>query len=76
MSPPKPKYDITEVREHIESIHQSVIEHLNSEIAILKKYLKSKGVSEDAAQELDDFVMDVQDRWGVAAEALDAMLEE
>lgn len=64
-APPKPKYDITEVRERIESIHQSAVEHLNGEITVLKKYLKSNDVSEDAIQELDDFVMDVQGRWGV-----------
>nr|AOS95176.1 hypothetical protein [uncultured bacterium] len=75
-APPKPKYDAAEVRERIESIHQSAIEHLSGEIAVLKKYLNSKGVSLDAIQELDNFVMDVQDRWGVAAEAIDATLEE
>ena len=51
-------------------------DHLNGEIAILKKYLKSKGVSQSASGPLDEFCKATEAGWKDAVEAIDKALEE
>src|SRR5215471_1196531 len=41
--PAKPAIDIEAVREHLETAQHTSIDQLSGEIAVLKKYLKSKG---------------------------------
>ena len=74
--PEKPKIDAEAVRGHIDAVHHSIIEHINGEIAVLKKYLKSKGVSSSAADALDEFSSTTETGWKAAVEAIDDMLEE
>ncbi len=74
--PERPKIDVEEVREHIDAVHHSIIEHLNGEIAILKKYLKSKGVLLSAAGSLDEFRETTEAEWKNAVEVIDKALEE
>lgn len=44
--------------------------HFEGDIAVLKKYLKSKGISSGTTNELDDLRMDIEDRWGGAIESI------
>ncbi len=74
--PEKPKIDVEEVREHIDAVHHSIIEHINGEIAVLKKYLKSKGVTSSSAGSLDEFCRTTEAGWKDAVEAIDKALEE
>jgi hypothetical protein len=39
--------------EHVAVVQHSVLDHLSGELAILKKYLKTKHVRADAGEELD-----------------------
>ena len=55
--------------------HQSV-QHLSGEVAVLKKYLKSKRVPEEALGELDLFCKDTEERWQVAVAKISKLLEE
>ena len=73
--PEKPKIDAAEVREHIAAVHHSIIEHINGEIAILKKYLKSKGVSPSTSGSLDEFCKTTEAGWKDAVEAIEKALE-
>ena len=73
--PEKPKINVEQVREHIDAVHHSIIDHLNGEIAILKKYLKSKGVSQSTSGSLDKFCKATEAGWKDAVEAIDKALE-
>ncbi|HTF67393.1 MAG TPA: hypothetical protein VK638_32410 [Edaphobacter sp.] len=72
--PEKPKIDVEEVREHIASVHHSIMEHLNGEIAVLKKYLKSKRIPFSASDALDGFSETTEVGWKKAVEAIEAAL--
>jgi hypothetical protein len=56
----QPQSEAEKIRKRIQAGHQSAIDDLADQVAALKKYFKSKGVSSEAAQELDEFLMDVQ----------------
>ena len=72
--PAKPSIDIEEIREHLTTAHHSSMDHLAAEIAILKKYLKDKGVRASALKALDDLCDETQARWAeVVAEILDSL---
>lgn len=72
----KPAINVEEVREHIATAQQSSAEQFSGDIAILKKYLKSKGADSDAAEELDSLCEDMEKRWAKAVEAISVLLEE
>jgi hypothetical protein len=73
---PELEDDAEGIHEQLESVYQSAIDHLRMQMFALKRYLRSKDVPPEASRELDNFVMDVQDRWGVAVEAIEGMLGE
>jgi hypothetical protein len=52
--PATPSVNVDEVREHLVTVQQSSMEQLGGDIAILKKYLKSKGVPSDAAVDVQE----------------------
>jgi len=68
--PPKPEIDKEDVREHLVSTQHSSMHHFEGDIALLKKYLKSKGLPSSTADELDELRMDIEDRWGGAIESI------
>jgi len=72
--PPKPRVNLEEVREHITSVHHSMIEHMTGEVAALKKYLQKKGVS--AGEALDKFSETTEEQWKVAVKAIEKTLDE
>lgn len=74
--PEKPKIDAEAVREHIDAVHHSIIDHLNGEIAVLKKYLNSKGVSPSAADALDEFSKMAETGWKDVVEAIEETLDD
>jgi hypothetical protein len=59
--PPKPKIDAEAVREHHPASHHAIIAALESEVAILKKWLRDKEISGDQA--LDEFSETVEASW-------------
>jgi hypothetical protein len=65
-----------DLHKQIESFYSASLSQLRAQVAALKKYLQKKGVSAEASRELDEFVMDVQDRWGVALESIEGLLDE
>jgi hypothetical protein len=49
---------------------------LSGDIAVLKKYLKSKGVAPEAAEELDHLCNDTEESWRDAAAKIAELLED
>ena len=74
--PAKPAINLEEVRERIATAQQSSIDQFSGDIAILKKYLKSKGIEQDALDELDQLCNDTEKRWRAAVETIEGLLED
>jgi hypothetical protein len=70
--PEKPKIDTEEVREHLATVHHSIIEHLQGEVAALKKWLNSKGIS--AGETLAEFADAAETSWQEAVESIERKL--
>jgi hypothetical protein len=68
--PAKPEIDKKEVHEDLVSAQHRCMHHFEGDIAVLKRYLKSKGVPSDSVNELDDLRMDIEDRWSGAIESI------
>jgi hypothetical protein len=64
------------VRERIANAQQSSIDQFSGDIAILKKYLKRKGIDQVALEELDSLSEDMEKRWNAAVETISGMLGE
>jgi hypothetical protein len=75
-APVKPRLPVEEIREHLASVQISALDHLAGEIAILKKYLKSKGAPEQAIGQLDDLVDSEEKRWKLTVGAIESLLVE
>ena len=73
--PAMPAINLEEVREPIATAQQSSIDQFRGDIAILKKYLKSKSIDQDALDELDDLCNDTEKRWHAAVETIEGLLE-
>jgi hypothetical protein len=74
--PAKPSINVEEVREHLVTVQQSSMDQLNGDIAILKKYLRYKGVSTEALAELDSLCKATEYGWEAAILAISKLLEE
>jgi len=74
--PAKPAINLEEVQERITTAQQSSIDQFSGDIAILKKYLKSKGIDQDALDELDDLCNDTERRWHAAVETIEGLLKD
>jgi hypothetical protein len=72
--PPKPKMDVEAIRERVEEAEHSLLDHLHGEIVALKKFLRSKGLSD--TEVLDEFTKSTEMSWKEAVEAIDKKLEE
>ncbi|QNI36870.1 hypothetical protein [Edaphobacter albus] len=72
--PPKPKMDVEAIRERIEETGHSILDHLQGELAALKKFIRSKGLS--AVEALDEFAESTEAGWKEAIEAIEDKLEE
>jgi hypothetical protein len=68
--PAKPEIDKEDVHEHLVSAQHRSMHHFEGDIAVLKRYFKSKGVPSDSVNELDDLRMDIEDRWSGAIESI------
>ena len=72
--PAKPAIDIEAVRERLTTAQQSSMDQLSGDIAVLKKYLRSKGVSASAIDTLDDLCEETEKRWAeVVAEIMGSL---
>jgi hypothetical protein len=74
--PVEPRLPVEEIRERLAAVQTSAVDHLTGEIFILKKYLKSKGLPEQALGQLDDLVESEQKRWELTVGAIESMLAE
>ena len=74
--PTKPAINLEEVQERIATAQQSSIDQFIGDIAILKKYLKSKGIEQDALDELDQLCNDTEKRWRAAVDCIEGLLED
>jgi hypothetical protein len=72
----QPKVDVSEVRKFLQKARQKDLVQFEKQVVILKNFVKKMGVPSEAAKELDELRMDIQDRWAVALESIDGMLEE
>lgn len=72
----QPKVDVDEVRKFLQKARQKDLEQLEMQVVTLKNFVKKMGVPSQAAKELDELRMDIEDRWAVALESIDGMLEE
>lgn len=52
------------------------MDQFSGEIAVLKKYLRSKRVPADAIEELDSLCKDTESRWKVASKRISELLED
>jgi hypothetical protein len=68
--PAKPAFDIEAIREHLVSAQHSSMDQLSGEIAVLKKYLRSKGVRASAIEELDSLCEATEKRWAAVVEEI------
>jgi hypothetical protein len=66
--PAKPTIDIEAVREHLTSAQHSSMDQISGDIAVLKKYLSSKGVRTSAIDVLDELREATEKRWAAAVE--------
>ncbi len=72
--PAKPAIDIEAVRERLTTAQHSNMDQLSGDIAILKKYLRSKGIPTVAILKLDDLCEETERRWAeVVAEIMDSL---
>jgi hypothetical protein len=71
--PTKPTINVDEVRERLATAQHASMDQLSGDIAILKKYLKSKGI--DAADELDRLCKDTEESWRAAVAKIEELLE-
>jgi hypothetical protein len=74
--PTKESVDVKVVREHLANARHSSVDQFSGDIAILKKYLKSKGLPPEAAEELDRLCKDTEDNWQAAVAKIEELLEE
>jgi hypothetical protein len=72
--PPKPKMDVEAIRERMEETGHSILDHLQGELAALKKFIRSKGLS--VTEILDGFGESVETGWKEAVDAVENQLEE
>ena len=68
--PAKPTIDVKAVREHLITAQHSSMDQLSGDIAILKKYLRSKGIRSSAIDELDDLCEATEKRWAAVVEEI------
>jgi hypothetical protein len=73
--PAQKSVDVEAVREHLANAQHSSIDQLSGDIAVLKKYLKSKNVSTEAAEELDRLCKDTEESWRTAVAKIEELLE-
>jgi hypothetical protein len=71
--PAKPFINVEEVRERLATLQHASMDQLSGDIAILKKYLKSKGI--DAADELDRLCKDSEESWRATVAKIEELLE-
>jgi hypothetical protein len=72
----QPKTDGDEVRKVFEEARRKDLEQLEKQVIPLKNFVNSMGVPSQAAKELDELQMDIEDRWAVTLETIDGLLEE
>jgi uncharacterized protein YecA (UPF0149 family) len=72
----QPRVDVNGVRKFLQKARQKDLDQLEEQIVTLKSFVKKMGVPSQAEKELDELRMDIEDRWGVALETIDGMLEE
>lgn len=71
-APEKSKIKVEEVRERIASVHHSLTDYLQSEIAVLRKWLSSEGISAD--EPLEEFTENTETNWKKAVKAIEEKL--
>jgi hypothetical protein len=73
--PAKPAIDVDEVHERLVSAQHSSTDQLSGDIAILKKYLRSKGIRASAIDALDDLCEATEKRWADVVEEILASIK-
>jgi hypothetical protein len=74
--PAKPAFYAEEIRERLDAVQHSNIDHLSGEIAILKKYLMSKRAPSDAIEDLEAFRKQQEEAWNAIVAKISELLEE
>ena len=74
--PPKQVFDVEEIREHVATVQHKTMDELSDELAILKKYLKSKRAPPEAAEDLDAFYKEQEEAWKAIVAKIAELLEE
>ena len=73
--PAQKSFDVEAVHEHLANAQHSSVDQFSGDIAILKKYLKSKGIDAVALEELDNLCEDMEKRWNAAVNTISDLLE-
>src|SRR4051812_18463725 len=70
------KVDVNEVRKFLQKARRKDLDQLEKQVVTMKNFVKKMGVPSQSTKELDELRMDIEDRWAVALETIDGMLEE
>jgi hypothetical protein len=68
-----PKLEVNAIRDGIEGFQHSILDYLQVQVAALKKFIRSRGVSVD--DELDKFSKATESNWKEAVEEIEKKLE-
>lgn len=72
--PAKPVINVEEIRERIIAAEHSSVDQFSGDIAVLKKYLRSKGIDAAIIEELDALCEDMEERWKIAVSTISKLL--
>ena len=74
--PARRPIDTDKIRERLDTVRHGIMNHISGELAILKKYLKSKRVYAEVAEDLDAFCKEQEDAWHAVVAKIKSRLEE
>jgi len=73
--PARPTYNIEAIEEHLAAAQDVSTEETFGQIAILKKYLRGKRISDEVLKELDSLCHDNEQRWQAAVSKIQKLLQ-
>jgi hypothetical protein len=75
-APVRKSLDVEALMERVDQVQHSTLDNLSGEIAVLKKYLKTKHVPGKVSEELDRLCEDTEARWKAASKRISELLNE
>jgi hypothetical protein len=73
---PEPPRDTSDISERITTVQRENLQRLDDDIAILTKYLKTAGASNDVAKVLETLSNEQHASWQAAVERIEELMED